>query len=384
QSFFKADNDFRFKSLGKTAAVCLGLIVFLFLVKSLFSFTGPNDDYYIKSYGPDFVKALKADRRSLYSADLLRSGFFILVSAGILWMHIKDSLKKNTTIILIGLLMVLDLFFIDKNYVSGKDFVSAAQVAVPFEPTQADMQIMQDTSYYRVFEVDGNLSSSRASYFHKSIGGYSAVKPRRMQQLFDYQISNNNMEVINMLNVKYIIQTNKDGKEIPSENPDVNGNAWFVKELKLVNTPDEEMKALDSLDSKNIAIVNQKEFGQFTSEKTFAKDSLATIRLVKYKPNDLKYISNNPSKGVAVFSESYYKNGWNAYIDGKKAEHFRADYLLRALSIPAGKHQIEFKFEPEVVKTGSIIALISSIGMLLLIIGGLYYERRKTWYLKKE
>jgi hypothetical protein len=155
--------------------------------------------------------------------------FFILTSAGILWLLTKDRLKQNTALILVGLLMVADLFFIDKNYVSGKDFLNAREVDEPFQQTAVDAQILQDTTHYRVFEVDGNMSSARASYFHKSLGGYHAAKPRRIQQLFDYQIAKNNMEVLDMLNVKYIIQTDKEGKPFASQNPEINGNAWFCE-----------------------------------------------------------------------------------------------------------------------------------------------------------
>ena len=141
-------------------------------------------------------------------------------------------------------------------------------------------------------------------------------------------------------------------------------------------------KILDKLNTKNSAVVNRTEFGKFIKESRFEKDSLATITLQKYKPNYLKYSSVNRNESLAVFSEMYYSDGWNAYIDGKRTDHFRANYVLRALVIPAGKHSIEFKFEPEVIKSGSTIALASSIGMLFLIVGGIYYERRKKWFEK--
>jgi hypothetical protein len=255
---------------------------------------------------------------------------------------------------------------------------------VPFQSSEADDMILQDTTHYRVFEVDGNMSSARASYFHKSIGGYHAAKPRRMQQLFDYQIAKNNMEVLNMLNVKYVIQTDKEGKQIPTLNPEHNGNAWFVQKVKFVQTADGEMKSLDRIPTKEVAVINQKELGALQVKTNFIKDTLASIVLQKYQPNALKYISNNANDGLAVFSEMYYADGWNAYLDGVKAPHFRADYVLRAMQIPSGKHTIEFKFEPEIVKTGSTIALASSIGIVLMIVGGLYYERRKLWFNKKE
>ena len=373
-SFMKSEKEEQVQALWQTAAIGVGTLVILFLLKGMFSFSGGSDSYFLKSYGPGFVDALKEDRKSLFSADLLRSGFFVLLSAGILWMFIKNKLAQNTTVILVGLLMIFDLFFVDKKYVSAKDFVSGREVEVPFQESPSDTQILKDTTNYRVFEVNG-LLNARSSYFHKSIGGYSAVRPRRMQQLFDYQIAKNNMEILNMLDVKYVIQTDKEGKEFPTSNPNANGNAWFVSQVKLVNSADEEMKALDSLDSKNVAIVNSKDFE--INNTAFAKDSLATVTLDSYKPNHLKYTSNNTNEGLAVFSEMYYGKGWNAFIDGKKADHIRADYVLRGLQIPAGKHSIEFKFEPQVIKTGSTITLISVVGMLLLLVGGIYFERKK-------
>ncbi len=378
-SFFKLENEFKWKALWQSGAVSMGIILFLFLCKGMFNFSGVNDSYYLENYGPQFMEALKSDRMTLYSADLLRSGFFIIVSAGVLLLFIKNRLAQNTAIILVGFLMVSDLFFVDKKYVDSKDFVSSREVEVPFVETPADVKILQDTTNYRVFDVSGHLSG-RTPYFHKSIGGYSAVNPRRMEQLFNYQITKNNIEILNMLNVKYIIQTDSTGAAFPVQNPDANGNAWFVQNIKFVQTPDQEMKALDKLDSKNVVVMNTKEFE--IKNKAFAKDSVATIILDSYKPNHLKYTSKNSNEGLAVFSEMYYKNGWKATIDGKEAGILRANYALRALQIPAGKHTIDFKFEPQVVKTGSTIALVSSIGMLFLLIGGIYFERKKSLNLK--
>ena len=379
QSFFDLEKEARFKALWQSAAVGFGIIAVLFLMKGSFSFSGENDAYYKENYGPEFVDALISDRMTLYSADLLRSGFFILLAAGVLWLFIKGKFAQNTAIILVGLLMVFDLFFVDKKYVSEKDFVSRSEVEVPFQETSADVQILQDTTHYRVFEVQGNMSSARTSYFHKSIGGYSAVKPRRMQQLFDYQIAKNNIEILNMLNVKYIIQTDSTGAAFPVQNPNANGNAWFVKNVILVNKPDDVMKTLDKLDTKNVAVFNVHDYGsKFKNARLKEKwDNSGTIKLDVYKPNYLKYTSENKGKGLAIFSEIYYEKGWNAYVDGKLTEHFPVDYVLRAMRIPAGKHTIEFKFEPQVIQTGSTITLISSVGMLLLLIGGVYFEKRK-------
>ena len=383
QSFFKADKIQQIDALKKTAAVCGGVVVLLFGAKFLFDFSGPIDSRLMQmfaqigdpSFGMEFMDALKADRKNLYSADLLRSTFLITVSLGILWFYTKEKLAPVTTVILIGVFMVGDLVLVDRNYVDASGFVSAREVKQPFQPTESDMQILQDTSHYRVYEVNGRLQA-RTSYFHKSLSGYSAVRPRRMEQLFNYQIDNGNMEVLNMLNTKYVIQVDEKNQEFPALNDKANGNAWFISKVKFVSSSDEEMKALDKFNSKEEVIINEKEF-KISTDKTYAKDSLAQISLVKYKPNYLKYKTQNNAKGLAVFSEIYYPKGWIATIDGKEAPIFRVNYTLRGLEIPAGNHTVEFKFEPQVVQTGSTIVLVSGIGMLLLISGGIYWERKR-------
>lgn len=379
QSFFKAKDNPKLqqKALIQTGVFGLGVLLILLVAKGFFHFTGMSDQRYLESYGQAFIDVLKEDRMSLYSADLLRSGFFMVLTFGILWLFIKNKFSQTTTLVIVGLLMIFDLFFVDKRYVSAKDFVSPVQIAAPFQETPTDSEILKDTSVYRVFDVQGQLQG-RSSYFHKTIGGYSAVRPRRMQQLMDYQINaKSNLEILNMLNVKYVIQVDKEGKEIPTINPEANGNAWFVSTVKLVNKPDDVMKALDNLDTKKVAVFNVREHeGKFRSARLKKQwDTTGTIKVVTYKPNYIKYKSDNAKDGLAVFSEMYYKNGWNAYIDGKLTDHFPVDYVLRAMEVPGGKHTIEFKFEPQVVKTGGTIALASSIGMLFLLIGGIYFEK---------
>jgi hypothetical protein len=384
-SFFATDKEKQWSSLWKATATVFGLLLVLFLSRDGFDFSGQMDGQLLqmfsqgedKSFGINFLDALKQDRRSLYAADLLRSGFFVAIVFSLFLLFIKNRMQANTAVVLVGLLMVFDLFFVDKKYVSKDDFVSARKVDMPFEMSPADEQILQDQSVYRVLEIDGNLSSARASYFHKSIGGYHAAKPKRMQELFDYQISKNNMGVLNMLNVKYLIQTNEKGEEFPVKNPDANGNAWFVKQVQFVANADAEMKALTQFDSKNIAIVN-KEFTRLAQSNSIQLDSIAQIKLIQYKPNHLIYKSSNAHDGVAVFSEMYYKDGWNAYVDAKKVDYFKANYALRAMKIPAGNHTIEFKFEPQVVKTGSIITLISSLLIVALIAGGIFVLRKES------
>ena len=403
QSFFSTDKEQQLLSLKKSVLTCLGLLILLILCRNIFDFVGLMDGELFQmlckmqntSFATGFMDALISDRISLYNADLLRSTFFILITSGVLWLYIKNKLAYTTAVILVGIFMISDLFFIDKNYLNSKNFVYPSEVDVPFQPTTSDLIILRDTTHYRVFELEGGLSSARASYFHQSIGGYSAVKPRRMEQLFEYHIIKSltnlgklinpntlnitkEIPVLSALNIKYLIISTNNNKDIPIANPYYNGNAWFVEKVKFVNSPDEEMKSLDKLDSKNEAVVNQKEFGTQLKTNSFVKDTISSIKLISYKPNHLKYVSNNSNPGLAVFSEMYYADGWNATIDGKAASHFRADYVLRAMEIPAGKHTIEFKFEPQVVKTGSTIALISFILMILLLGGAIYLEQKKA------
>lgn len=389
QFFKQEDEKAKWNALWKSGAITFGLLVVLFLIKGMFNFSGANDAMYAQAYGDEFIRTLKIDREALYTSDVLRSMLFVGLTFAVLFLFVKNMMKETTAIIAVGVLMVFDLFMVDKRYVNNNpdQFKSAREVDMPFEPTEADQRILADTTHFRVFEVEGGMSSARTSFFHKSIGGYHAAKPRRMQQLFDYQIAKNNVRVLNMLNVKYVIQSDENGQKLALQNPAANGNAWFVEKIKFVNSANEEMKALDSLDTKNVAIIsnesdskevsNSKSYSKAYQKKDFVKDSLASIQLTFYKPNQLKYVSNNSNEGFAVFSEMYYKNGWKATIDGKEAQILNVNYVLRGLQIPAGKHTIEFKFEPEVVKTGSTIALMSSIGMLLLIGAGVYFERKK-------
>ena len=399
QSFFTTEKEQQWSSLWKAAVTSIGLIVALFLVKGVFNFSGAMDEQLIqlfgesqdKSFGINFINALKEDRMNFYTSDLLRSGILIAIAAVALWLYIQNKLAATTAVIAVGFLMVADLFMVDKRYVYNNhdQFKTAREVDMPFEPTEIDNQILKDTSTYRVYEIQGRMQA-RTSYFHKSVGGYSAVRPRRFDQLFDYNVEKNISElgntidfqtmsltkgnpVLDMLNVKYVIVPTGQG-EVPIVNPFVNGNAWFVENVKFVSSADEEMKALASLDTKREVVINS--LTNDMKESTFKRDTTASIQLFSHQPNTLKYNSNNSNAGFAVFSENYYKNGWNATIDGKEAKIYQVNYVLRGLQIPAGKHTIEFKFEPQVVKTGSTIALFSAIGMLLLIAAGVYFGNK--------
>ncbi|GAA3574318.1 YfhO family protein [Snuella lapsa] len=362
-------------SLGITGGIA---IVFLLFKNSLFDFSGINDGFYRQNYGQAFIDAIKEDRRTLFVEDSIRTLLLVLLSASIIFMFLKEKIKEQWLIIGFGVLILFDLVGVDRRYVNNDDFVSAKQVSTPYQANGIDSEILKDTTYFRVFDVTS--SGARASYFHNSLNGYHAAKLKRYEDVFDFYVATNNMNVLNMLNTKYIIAQNEKGELFKYTNTEANGNAWFVNEFKTVSSANEEIKALDSLDNKRVAVLNTIDFGsRFKSAgiPSFKVDSMASIRLIEHKPNYLKYKSENTNDGFAVFSEVYYPKGWKAFIDGKAADHIRVDYVLRGMEIPAGSHTIEFKFDPQVVKTGSHIALASSIVFVLLLLGGLFYGIKK-------
>ncbi len=211
---------------------------------------------------------------------------------------------------------------------------------------------------------------------HNALGGYHAAKPGRMQDLIEFYISKGNIGILNMMNVRYIITQNKNGGPVAQRNPYANGDAWFVENVLPAENANEEIQLLDSLDTKKTAIVNKEFLSKIPSQK-IERDSTATIELFSHKPNHLVYEASTDTDQLVIFSEVYYPKGWNAYINGKPAEYFRADYVLRAMVIPPGNNKIEFKFEPKVIQTGSTISLASSIVFLLILLSGLYFAFRK-------
>ncbi len=363
----------KLKALKYASIIAGGLsLVFLLFKSSLFDFVGVNDGFYRQNYGHDFVDALVEDRKTLFTQDSIRTLVLVLLSAAAIYMYLKDKLKEKWVVVAFGVLILFDLVGVARRYVNNDDFVSATLVNKPFEATPADKEILKDTTYYRVFDLVGG--AAKPSYFHNSLNGYNAAELKRYREVFDFYVAKNNINVLNMLNAKYIIFENESGV-IPYFNDEANGNAWFVNELKGVTSANEEIKTLDSLDNKHKAVYNSNSYKNLPTH--YQVDSLASIKLVDYKPNYLKYQSTNSNKGFAVFSEIYYKNGWKTTVDGKDATHLRVNYTLRGMELPAGTHTIEFKFDPDVVKTGSKIALASSVLFVLLLIGGLFYEFKR-------
>lgn len=365
-----SNDEEKLNALKKTTMITAGFTVLILLGKlfGVFDFVGGNDGYYRQNYGQDFVDALREDRANFLTIDTFRTLLFVLLSAGIIYLFIKKKFNETKVILAFAVLIVVDLVSVDRRYVNNEDFVSKIKMERPYQANKADLQILKDDSNYRVYDLTSG--GAKASFFHNALGGYHAAKPKRYQDLYEFYLSNNNINVLNMLNAKYIIGQGENGEPFPYVNNEANGNAWFVKQLEKVDNANQEIKALDSLDNKNVAVFSLSEL----QEKKFQVDSTASIKVETYQPNYIKYTSNNQNEGFAVFSEMYYGNGWNAYIDENLKPHYKVNYALRGLQIPKGKHTIEFKFEPKVVKTGSQIALASSVILFLLIIGGLFYQ----------
>lgn len=372
------ENEARKKSLFYSLGIVGGItLLFLAFKSSMFNFASPYDSYFRDEMGLPFLEAIREDRMSLFTSDTLRSLIFVLLTAAVLFAFIKGSLKKGFAIAIMSLLIVIDLVGVDRRYVNEEDFVQARLVDQPFEKNGADLQILEDDGHYRVYDASTNaFNSARASYFHNALGGYHAAKPGRMQDLFEFYISRGDIGILNMMNVRYIIVKNKNGGPVAQRNPYANGNAWFVENVQPANNANDEIALLDSLDTKKTAVINKEFLSKIPSEK-ITRDSTATIDLFKYQPNHLVYETSTKTPQLAIFSEVYYPHGWNAYINGKPAEYFRADYVLRAMVVPPGNNKIEFKFEPEVIQTGSTISIVSSLVLLLIIAGGLYFESRK-------
>jgi hypothetical protein len=374
----KLFNDFnkteeKLKALKYASSITGGLaLLFLLFGTSMFDFVGANDGRYIQALGQDFIRAVKEDRKSIFTADSIRSFVLVLLSAGLIFGYLKQKIKDQWVILGFAALILFDLVGVDRRYVNEDDFVSSIKMNKPFTANAVDKQIQSDTSHFRVFDLVSG--PSKPSYFHNSLNGYNAAELKRYREVFNWYVSQNNINVLNMLNTKYIIAQNEEGAIFPYVNEEANGNAWFVEKLKPVENANAEIKGLDSLNTKRVALIDQSMMGAVIGKSDFEVDSLANIEVVTYQPNYIKYKTNNPNDGFAVFSEIYYPKGWKVTIDGEDAKFTRVNYILRGMKVPAGTHIIEFTFDPEVVKTGSSISLASSILLGLLLLAGLFFE----------
>ena len=366
--------------LGIAAGLCLFLVVASFMMR----FRGAVD----AQLGDQawLVDLIRDQRAAMFRTDAFRSFFLIIAAGGILYFWKENKIKESLAIGLVVTVLVLDLTLISKRYLNNENFSSETRGEL-IAKSEADKRILQDDSHYRVLNLNNPFNEARTSYYHSSIGGYHGAKMRRYQDLIENHLQNemsqmveklrsgstnlSDFGVLNMLNTKYIKFGDQAGQVI--SNSDANGNAWFVQSATIVTNADEEIETLGSLNTKNVAVVNNQRFDLSSNQFSTGK-----IELITYKPNELVYNSNNDSDGLAVFSEIYYPKGWKVFIDGTEAEIIQANYVLRALEIPAGAHEIKFVFKPDAYFIGNKIMMGSSILIIVLLVGVIAYKVRMS------
>ena len=380
KAFFSAEmsTEEKYQGLKKAVLAFGALIIAGFALAHMFgTFEGLRDAQQYSEI-PGFLDAVIADRKAMLLSDTIRSLVLVLISGTALWFFLKGKLKPVIVIVGLTLLILFDLISVNKKYVNVDDFKTARKIKKPFTKSDADKIILQDKSHYRVanFAVD-LMNDGSTSYYHNSIGGYHAAKLGRYQELFDFQLAKNNIQVFNMLNTKYFIVPDAEGKPKAQQNTEANGNVWFVDNLIPVKNANEEIQALDSLSTKEEAVILENVYKKMDIQFPMQQDTIATIALTDYKVTSLNYKSISTSVQFAVFSEIFYKEGWNAYIDGELVPHYRVNYVLRGMKIPAGNHKIEFKFEPKVIQQGKTVSLISYALLLLISVGWFFYEHKK-------
>ena len=345
------------------------------------------------------VANLTQIRQSIFTSDAWRSVIIILIGAALILAYNAGKLKANLMVLALTVLCLGDMWSVDKRYLKDSDFVEPEQRMVSVQKTQTDEYILRDKSLdYRVLNFAvSTFNDNNTSYWHKSVGGYHPAKLRRYQEMIDHHISKemaylqhqipavqgdmtkinpDSISVINMLNTKYFIFPTGNSQTAPLQNPYAYGNAWFVENVKYVQNANEEIDALNTTVPTKTAVVSNDFKQVFNGVQTAFKDSLSTVKLTSYAPNALTYETSSSKDGVVVFSEIYYP-GWQAYLDGQAVDHGRADYILRAMKVPAGKHKIEFKFDPQSIHTTENIAYVA-LGVLILgAIGVIVIEVRK-------
>ncbi|MDP4207626.1 MAG: YfhO family protein [Bacteroidota bacterium] len=381
----------KLKALRNAAAIAGGIALFFVLLPGMFfDFSSSSDSQLKQSGWPEqLIAALCQDRKSLLQADAFRSLVFVLLSAGVIWAYLKNKVTTKIACVAFSILILADLGWVGKRYLNSSNFKSKMETREPFKPSPADQAILADKSLdYRVANLMvSTFNDASTSYFHKSIGGYHGAKLKRYQEVIDYQMGGELQKVynafnskptpekldsvfaglrtINMLNTKYMIYS---AEALPLVNKHALGNAWFVQSYQWVKNADEEIKTLGTIDPGKEAIIDQR-FKSSVNNFAIQPDTTASIKLAEYGPNHLVYKTKAKNEQLAVFSEIYYEKGWNAYVDGKLTPHFRADYILRSMLVPAGDHTIEFRFEPKSFIYGENISLASSILIVMMILG---------------
>jgi hypothetical protein len=402
---FKLKSKAFYVSFGLTGGL---LILFYLIPDTFFEFIKTSEYDQFRNFEQsgataqqvsDIRNNLETARISIFRQDTLRSLLMILLGVVGVWLFSINKLKKHYFIIWITAVIMIDLIPVNWRYLNDDNFTRKSQVENPYRKTPADEMILADKElYFRVLNLTvSTFNDASTSYFHKSIGGYHGAKLKKYQELIEFHIQpamsriideiNNNggrnlnslladEPVLNMLNTKYLIL---NPNSAPFINNSALGNGWFIENLNIVDNADAEIFALENFDANNTAII-QKRFADKIDATSFTRDSNAFIRLVEYSPKELNFISENSEPGFAVFSDIYYDKGWKVFIDGVETDHVRVNYLLRGLEIPAGTHEIEFRFEPQSFYTSQAILLAGSIILLIVVFGGLFIEIRQ--YLK--
>nr|WP_103912158.1 YfhO family protein [Halpernia humi] len=396
--------EYKQKILIYVSSAVLGITLILLLFgKSLLGFHTDIEKTYLPPYLMDY---LVDARYKVFQIDALKAILYVALTAAVLYLSLKKKLSQNLALIMIGLISLFDLWTVNKRYLNNDNFVDKTFALQPFQTETSDLLIDKvgdnqnlksllnnvnvnktletiadkDKTHYRIFNnILGTFSETNTSYFKSSIGGYHAVKLRRYDDLINAYFSTldsiKTPKILNLLDAKYLVLgTPEKPQAVP--NPESNGNAWFVSNLKFVKTPNEELNSLGEIDSKKTAVISDSDKNYFDG-KNLAKDSTAIINLTKYQPNSLEYKTQSKTPQLAVFSEIYYPEGWKMFIDDVEVPYIKADYLLRAVYVPAGNHTVQMVFEPKVIATGKIISLISLLIFLILSGLGIYFVYRK-------
>ena len=372
-----------------STGISAGFILLMMILSGNFSFSGASDVQMAAQYGNqwDMIKdVLVKDRKALFMSDSWRSLILILISAVFLWLFINQKIKKSGIIIgVLACLVVFDLWGVDRRYLNDSNFITEKRTKL--KPSETDRILDQYAAQfndedYRVFDLSVNtFNDSYPSAFHHQIGGYSAAKLRRYQDLIDFYLSRHiNTNVLNMLNARYVVVPGQDGQAVVQRNPLALGNAWFVDAYQLVENPSAEILALNDFSPADTAIID-KRFAEMIQGKNLERDSNSVIIMEHQKPYNPDYVvykTKTSKEQLAVFSEVYYAPDWRAYIDGKPAEYFRVNYILRAMIIPEGEHTIEFKDEAQLLhKLDKISLIVSGLFVLTIAVSLVVYYRKE-------
>ena len=342
------------RALNFTGMVFLLILIVLYLIKGFLPFSGISDQYMDET----IVEALIEDRKEIYVSQLLKSFIFISIIFSLIFLFIKEKLKKNYFIVSLAIIISTDLILFSKNYVNDENFVDAVNVENPYNLDEVYKSIIDDKSDYRVLDLTEN--STKPNYFFNSINGYHAAKLGRYNDVMDFYLNKNHSNTLSMLNTKYII-FNQEGEKQIFKNEFSSGSAWFVKENINVFDDDQEIKSLDTLNYKEISVSQS-----FESKKYY--NNTSSIVVAEKKSDYIRYDVSSDDTGLIIFSEIFYPKGWKAYINDQEVTMERFNYILRGLEVPKGKHRVEFVFDPTIVKLSSNISLFSTLGFVFIIL----------------